>query len=94
MLSSCHAQKLLLNPETHLPADEIRRLRRKLGVIHLCSYTDAPTLTHDMEALSCTRLRVLACLRDAQAQRTGELDCTLLEDLCTSAQETQEGGGA
>ena len=80
--------------QTHLPADEIRRLRRKLGVIHLCSYTDAPTLTHDMEALSCTRLRVLACLRDAQAQRTGELDCTLLEDLCTSAQETQEGGGA
>ena len=23
-----------------------------------------------------------------------ELDCTLLEDLCTAVQETQEGGGA
>ena len=50
-----------------------------------------------MEALSCTRLRVLACLRDAQTQRTGELDCTLLEDLCAemqSTQEMQEGGSA
>lgn len=80
--------------QTQLPADEIRRLRRKLGAIHLCSYTDAPTLVQDMEALSCTRLRVLACLRDTQAQHTGELDCTLLEDLCTAAREAQEGGGA
>ncbi len=79
--------------ETHLPADEIRRLRRKLGVIHLCSYTDSPSLAHDMEALSCTRLRVLACLRDEQAQRTGELECTLLDDLCSASQDTQEGGG-
>lgn len=77
--------------ETHLPADDIRRLRRKLGVIHLCSYTDAPTLTQDMEALSCTRLRTLACQRDEQAQRTGELPCTLLEDLCADA-SAQEGG--
>ena len=80
--------------ETQLPADEIRRLRRKLGVIHLCSYTDAPSLQSDMEALSCTRLRALACLRDEQAQRTGELDCTLLGDLCVLSQEAQEGGGA
>ena len=80
--------------ETYLPADEIRRMRRKLGVIHLCAYTDAPTLTNDMEALSCTRLRVLACLRDEQAQRMGELDCTMLEDLCTLSTDTQEGGSA
>jgi len=76
--------------ETSLPADEIRRMRRKLGVIHLCSYTDAPTLAHDMEALSCTRLRVLACLPDEQAQRTGELECTLLEDLCAITQEGEQ----
>ena len=80
--------------ETRLPADDIRRMRRKLGVIHLCAYTDAPTLASDMEALSCTRLRALACLRDEQAQRTGELECTLLEDLCIAAGDTQEGGGA
>ena len=79
--------------ETCLPADEIRRMRRKLGVIHLCSFTDSPTLASDMEALSCTRLRVLACLRDAQAQRTGELECTLVDDLCSLAQVDQEGGG-
>ncbi|MBR4040465.1 MAG: DUF58 domain-containing protein [Clostridia bacterium] len=78
-----------------LPADDIRRMRRKLGVIHLCAYTDAPTLAGDMEALSCTRLRVLACLRDEQAQRTGEMECTLLEDLYTAAPDSpvQEGGG-
>lgn len=83
--------------ETRLPADDIRRMRRKLGVIHLCSYTDSPTLAASMEALSCTRLRALACLRDDQAQRTGEMECTLLEDLTASAAEetaAPEGGGA
>ncbi|MBQ8619539.1 MAG: DUF58 domain-containing protein [Clostridia bacterium] len=83
--------------ETRLPADDIRRMRRKLGVIHLCAYTDAPTLTDAMEALSCTRLRALACLRDEQAQRTGELECTMLDDLTSAAAEdtaVQEGGGA
>ena len=81
---------------TRLPADDIRRLRRKLGVIHLCAYTDAPTLTGDMEALSCTRLRALCCLRSDQAQPGREMECTLLEDLCTAAadQTAQEGGGA
>lgn len=83
----------------HLPAEDIRRLRRKLGVIHLCSYTDAPSLAEDMEALSCTHLRAVACLRDDQAQRTGELPCTLLSDLTAafSSGETavqQEGGRA
>lgn len=77
--------------ETRLPADDIRRMRRKLGVIHLCAYTDAPTLAGDMEALSCTRLRTLACLRGDQALHTGEMECTLLEDLTASA---QEGGSA
>jgi uncharacterized protein (DUF58 family) len=80
--------------ETRLPADDIRRMRRKLGVIHLCAYTDASTLVSSMEALSCTRLRVLACLRDEQAQRTGELECTLLEDLAASHTPAQKGGGA
>ena len=78
--------------ETRLPADDIRRMRRKLGMIHLCAYTDAPTLTGDMEALSCTRLRALACRRDEQAQRTGELDCTLIDDLAASPAQAQEGG--
>ena len=78
--------------ETRLPTDDIRRMRRKLGVIHLCAYTDAPTIAHDMEALSCTRLRVLACQRDEQAQRTGEMECTLLEDLSASEEAAQKGG--
>jgi len=81
--------------ETQLPADEIRRLRRKLGVIELCAYSDSPTVSADMEALSCTRLRAIACLRDEQAQRTGEMECMLLSDLCsTLPPDTQEGGGA
>ena len=81
--------------ETHLPADEIRRLRRKLGVIQLCAYSDSPTVSADMEALSCTRLRAIACLRDEQAQRTDEMECMLLSDLCSALPaDIQEGGCA
>ncbi|MBQ4265069.1 MAG: DUF58 domain-containing protein [Clostridia bacterium] len=81
--------------ETQLPADEIRRLRRKLGMIQLCAYSDSPTVSADMEALSCTRLRAIACLRDEQTQRTGELECLLLSDLCGAlSANPQEGGGA
>lgn len=81
--------------ETRLPADAIRRLRRKLGIIHLCAYTDAPTIASDMEALSCTHLRTLACLRGDPAQHAGEVECTLLDTLCAAAGEAsspQEGG--
>lgn len=85
--------------DVQLPADDIRRLRRKLGVIHLCAYTDAPTLTDAMESLSCTRLRAVCCLRDDQAQRAGEMEYTLLEDLTTALPAIdhaarQEGSGA
>ena len=47
-----------------------------------------------MEALSCTRLRALACLRDEQAQRTGEMECTMLDDLTAIVSEDTEGGVA
>lgn len=87
--------------DTRLPADEIRRLRRQLGVLHLCSLTDLPTLKETLEALSCERLRVVACLRNADASRAGELSATLLSDLTQdfSAESTpesspQEGGAA
>ena len=67
--------------EAQLPAEEIRRLRRKLGAIHLCAYSSAPTIAVTMEALGCPRLRGIACVRDAQTQSTDELACTLLEEL-------------
>ncbi len=75
-----------------LPADELRRYRRKLGVLHLCAYTDAPTLLGDLESLSFARLRAISCQRDAQAQRAGEIPCLLLDDLTIDPAE--EGGGA
>ncbi|MBR5561351.1 MAG: DUF58 domain-containing protein [Clostridia bacterium] len=80
--------------EAQLPADEIRRLRRKLGVIHLCAYSSAPTISASMEALGCARLRAIACVRDAQAQSTGELACTLLEELAPDEAAAKSGGSA
>lgn len=80
-----------------LPVDEIRRLRRKLGAIHLCAYSSAPTVQSDMEALGCARLRGIACVRDAQAQSTDELNCLLIEELSMqktdAAPDTQEQEG-
>ena len=75
-----------------LPVDEIRRMRRKLGTIEICSYSDAPTVASSMEALGCTRLRCIACIRDEQSQTSGNIECTLAENLSPAAHE--EGGAA
>ena len=72
-----------------LPGDDIRRMHRKLGSIHLCSYTSASRLAESLDALSCHRLRTIACMRSDSAPAAGE--CTLLEDLVLSG---GEGGGA
>jgi len=77
--------------EVRLPADEIRRMRRKLGTVEICSYSDAPTVSADLDALGCTRLRCIACLREEQTQTDG-IECTLAEDLSSEAR--QEGGAA
>ena len=74
--------------ETLLPADEIRRARRKLGSVHLCSYSGASGMYDSLEALGCHRLRTLACMR-SDKETAGEY--TLLEDLVVSA--STEGGG-
>lgn len=70
-----HGQK------THLPADELRRLRRELGVLHLCAYTDAPTLTEPLAALGLERTRTIACLRAESNPIAGESPALLLSDL-------------
>ena len=70
-----HGQK------THLPADELRRLRRELGVLHLCAYTDAPVLTEPLAALGLERTRTIACLRAQGNPAAGESPVTLLSDL-------------
>ena len=78
-----HAQTILL------PADDIRRMRRKLGSIHLCSYSDSSAAGESLEALGCHRLRRIACLR-TDKEAAGE--CTLMEDLVLSG--SAEGGEA
>ena len=79
-----------------LPADDLRRLRRKLGVIELCSYSDTPSVLDAMEALSCTRLRCIACLRGSDAQTA--MECTLAGDIADmndrAPQDVQKGGAA
>jgi len=65
----------------HLPADELRRLRRELGVLHLCAYTDAPTLTEPLDALGLERTRTIACLRQEGNPAAGESPVMLLSDL-------------
>ena len=72
-----------------LPADDIRRMRRKLGSIHICSYSDSSEASDALDALGCHRLRRIACLRSGK-ETAGE--CTLLEDLVLSS--AAEGGEA
>jgi len=74
---------------TLLPADDIRRMRRKLGSIHVCSYSDSSSTGESLEALGCHRLRRIACLR-TDKDTSGE--CTLMEDLVLSS--GAEGGEA
>lgn len=70
-----------------LPGDDIRRMRRKLGSIHLCTYSGAGKIGESLEALGCRRMRAIACIRDDKAP-SGE--CTLMEDLILSGET--EGG--
>ena len=74
-----------------LPSDEIRRVRRRLGTVYLCAWSDVPTQTEALSALGVARLRSVACLRDEQAKGGGEADCLLLSELTGSS---QEGGAA
>ena len=73
-----------------------KRTRRKLGVIELCSYSDTPSVLDAMEALSCTRLRCIACLRGSDAQTA--MECTLAGDIADmndrAPQDVQKGGAA
>ena len=67
--------------KTYLPADELRRLRRELGILHLCAYTDAPTLLEPLSALGLERTRIIACLRQEGHPSAGESPVMLLSDL-------------
>lgn len=67
--------------KTHLPADELRRLRRELGVVHLCAYTDAPSLAEPLSALGIERTRTIACMRAESNAAAGEAPVTLISDL-------------
>ena len=82
--------------EIRLPADELRRMRRELGVLHLCSYTDVPALLDAMQALSFDRLHTIACSKpEENAPRAGETPCLLLSSLTSGfAAPPQEGGAA
>ena len=75
--------------ETLLPSDDIRRLRRKLGSIHLCSYSSVSPMAESLDTLGCRRLKGIACRQSDYAQSSGE--CLLLEDLILS---DPEGGAA
>lgn len=68
-------------------SDEVRLLRRKLGVVHLCTYTDAPA-AKPYEAMGMIHLRQIACLSGGAAAEGG--DCTLLSAI----ERAQEGGAA
>jgi uncharacterized protein (DUF58 family) len=78
---------------THLPADELRRLRRELGVLHLCAYTDAPTLPESLAALGLERTRTIACLRAEGSLSSAESPVMLLSDL-TSELSVSPGDAA
>lgn len=73
-----------------LPSDEIRRVRRKLGTVYVCAWSDVSTQTEALAALGVSRLRAIACIRDEKAKNASETDCLLIDELTGSAQE----GGA
>lgn len=72
-----------------LPSDEIRHVRRKLGTVYLCSWSDASAQREPLAALGVSRQRCIACVRDEK--NAGGTDCLLLSELTGSA---QEGGAA
>ena len=84
--------------DTHLPADELRRARRELGVVHLCSLTDVPALTQPLAALGIERTRTIACLRSESASAS-DAPVLLLSDLSDgfaqpAAPDARKGGAA
>ena len=83
--------------DVRLPADELRRIRRELGVVHLCALTDAPALSESLEALSFQHLRALSCSRAQEGSpRAGELPCLLLSELTGELPDSppHKGGAA
>lgn len=73
---------------TRLPGDELQRMRRKLGVMHVCAYNDASALPAELEALGLTRAKLIACVRSSETRPGSE--CLLMENLTAG----QEGGAA
>ena len=72
--------------ETSL-SDEVRSLRRRLGVVHLCTYTAAPA-SAPYEAMDFIHLRQIACQETEEAAAAE--GCMLLSAIERSA--GQEGG--
>lgn len=68
-------------------SDEVRALRRKLGVVHLCTWSDKPAL-QAYEAMGFVHLRQIAARRDGNAP-SSDADCMLLESIERS--DAQEG---
>ena len=84
--------------DTQLPADELRRARRELGVVHLCSLTDVPALTQPLAALGLERTRTIACLKSESASAS-DAPVLLLSDLSDgfaqpAAPDARKGGAA
>jgi len=78
---------------TTLAHEEIRRLRRKLGVTQLCAWSSVPTLSAELETLGLSRMRVIARQQSDAAQMADALDFILAEDLIADL-AGQEGGTA
>jgi len=76
--------------ETRLPAQELRALRRELGVVQLCAYSDAPVLAAPLAALGLERHRVIACRR-SPGSAAGESPVTLLSDWSPELTFTDAG---
>ena len=77
--------------EAKLPMEELQRLRRKLGAVHLCAMTDERAEIDRMEMLGLAHVRSIACIRQARDEE-GISSCLLLEQLMLSA--GGEGGAA
>jgi len=77
--------------KTHLPADELRRMRRELGVLHLCSFTGASAVSESLQALGLERRRVIAC-RQSAGSSAGDAPVTLISDLSSAFAEAAAPG--
>ena len=79
---------------THLPADEIRRLRRELGAVHLCSMNGVPVISAQLGALGVERMRMIACQRDEGTQSVSDAPVSLISDLAPLASFAAQKGGS